>query len=357
MLNLLILLVAVLVTGCSLKKDMEDTKSTTKDMKEISQSIKTSQEYLTILARAGSTGAFSIEQFERVKHADKLADKLELTSAYFAGMEYQYWLAWGQDTQELRESMWAKSVELFFAQIEGLVNDDFPVNGSWWSLGYSFDSDLETLGLISVAMSKISVEQSRMTKKFGVKSYSAYDLLKEGLQYKEAYDAGKPVPEWAVNVLRKRKIAIYLMQLRHNFYPLIVLSQMTNVEDSPKWFLAKSLVQDFNVDLENFDKAELDYYVELLKKGLDARLFLERVLCIKPQFTKLTQHFYKSMLLQMGPSLSAKTFAQTLEKATLVQLNFVDAISYDGKAQSTVDERFNFRLVYPNGTTSIPAGF
>lgn len=354
MLHLMILLLAVLITGCSLKKDLDDTKHTTEDMKAISQSIKTSQEYLTILARAGSTGAFSIEQFERVKNAEKLADKLELTTAYFAGMEHQYWLAWGQDTQELRESMWAKSVELFFGQIEGLVNDDFPVDGSWWSMGYKFDSDTETLGLLSVTMSKISSEQARMTKKFGVKSYSAYDLIKEGLQYKADYDAGKPVPEWAVKVLRKRKTALYLLQLRHNFYPLIVLSQMTNVEDSPKWFLAKSLVNNFTVNLEDFDKAELDYYVELLGKGLDARRYLEKVECVKPRFSKLTKHFYESMLVQMGSSNHAKLFAQALENATLVQLNIVDMI---GDAKADYFDQQNLRLSRPDGTMSLPAGF
>ena len=353
MINLLILVVAIFITGCSIKKDMEDTKRTTEDMKGISQSIKTSQEYLTILARAGSSGAFTVEQFERVKRAVKLSDKLELTTAYFAGMEYQYWLGWGQDTQELRESMWAKGIEMFFSHIDGLVDDDFPMDGSWWSLGYKLSDEQETLGIVSVGMSKVSTEQERMTKKFGIKSYSAYDLIKEGLKYKADYEAGHSVPEWAVKVLRNEKTAIYLLQLRHNFYPLIVLSRMTNVEDSPKWFLAKSLVQGIDIDLSQFSKAELDYYQELLGKGLDARIYLERTLCIQPQYSKLTQHFYSSSVFKMSEfgNKNALPFLQKLERATQIKLQLQNVNQKEGY------EKFNPQISHADGTVHLPAGF
>ncbi len=351
MLHLLILATAIFITGCSIKKDMEETKQTTEEMKGISQSIKTSQEYLTILARAGSSGAFTVEQFERVKHAEKLSDKLELTTAYFAGMEYQYWLGWGQDTQELRESMWAKGIEMFFSHIDGLVDDHFPMSGSWWTLGYKLSDDQETLGIVSVGMSKVSTEQERMTKKFGIKSYSAYDLIKEGLKYKVDYESGHSVPEWAVKVLRNEKTAIYLLQLRHNFYPLIVLSRMTNVEDSPKWFLAKSLVQDIQIDLTQFSKAELDYYQELLNKGLDARMYLERTLCIQPQYSKLTQHFYSSAVFAMGEynGKRADSFLRILASATQIHLQIRNT------NQKEFYEKFSPRITHVDGTVSLPA--
>lgn len=363
MLHVLLITLVVLVAGCSIKKDMEETKKTTQEMKDISSAIKTSQEYLTILARAGSTGAFTIEQFERVKSADNLSDKLELTTAYFAGMEYQYWLGWGQDTEELRESMWAKGIEMFFSHIDGLVDDNYPLDGSWWSLGYKLSDNQEALGIVSVAMSKVSSEQERMTKKFGIKSYSAYDLIKEGLQYKADYEAGNAVPDWAVKVLRNEKTAIYLLQLRHNFYPLIVLSRMTKVEDGPKWFLAKSLVEEFQIDLSNFSKAELDYYQELLAKGVDARLFLERTLCLKPQYAKLTQHFYSTAVFQTHEfgNTNAQSFLLKLQQATKINLKaqIVGLVPQETGSEKTmfIDHKYIPQIKQPDGTMTLPSGF
>jgi len=347
MLQIFLVSAVVLLAGCSFKKNMEDTKNNAEEMKGISKSLKTSQEYLTIMARSGSAGAFSVEQFRKIKEANTVSEKLAEATVYFAGMEYQYWVGWGQDTQALRESMWAKNLEMFFVQTDQLVKNSYPFAGTWWSLGYKPDPKMETLGVIAISMSKLAEEQHRMTQRTGIKSVSAYDMIKEGLKYKADYDAGKPIPEWAKVVVKKQKTAIYLLQLRHNFFPLLVLAQMSALKDNPKLFVLKSMVFDFEIDLNNYDRAELDSFSEMLAKGQDAHDYITRELCIPAKYIKLTRHLYRSAEFVNNKAPYAQNFLKALGNATQVELQVFDPV------QSSPNT-----FVSPDGfSTVLPSGF
>lgn len=346
MLHVFLLSAVVLLAGCSFKKNMEDTKNNAEEMKGISKSLKTSQEYLTIMARSGSSGAFTVEQFRKIKEANTVSEKLAEATVYFAGMEFQYWLAWGQDTQELRETMWAKNLEMFFIQVDQLIKNTYPMSGTWWSLGYKPDAKMETLGVIAISMSKLAFEQLRMTKRSGIESISAYDMIKNGLKYKADLDAGKPVPEWARIVIEKQKVATYLLQLRHNFFPLLVLSQMSTIKNSPTWFLLKSLVRDFEIDLNNYSRAELELFSKMLMKGQDAHDYLVRA-GIQPQYIKLTRHLYRSAEFINNKEPYAQKFLKDLGNATHVDLQVFEPV--EGSSNN---------FVAPDGmSTVIPAGF
>ncbi|MCB0357448.1 MAG: hypothetical protein KDD40_10590, partial [Bdellovibrionales bacterium] len=85
-------------------------------------------------------------------------------------------------------------------------------------------------------------------------------------------------------------LAKYLLQLRHNFLPIILASKMSNIEDSfleklshkykwSSWSIGdwQLTFGGWEIDPGSFEKAEYAWFHEILAKGFETRNFLKSI--------------------------------------------------------------------------------
>lgn len=270
---------------CSQKQDMDEVKQLTKDIKETTDTMGRSTEQLK-----DHTGDFyqdsreiisSLNQkisFSQVLSAQQTSQKLQIAKQYFASMEFQLWRGPLQESVEGREMLLTKAVNDFFAEVSSFIQGEMPIDTPllppqtpWWGKGFERWHNLSTL---SVAMSAVNETQLQMAFQHSIPAYSLYDIIKEALLLREDYAQGKKTPSYVEAVLRYESEAIYLLQLRHNFYPLILVNQLRKSKEG-WWTMAKIKFLVWEIDPISFNKAQYGMFEENLQKGFATRKFLE----------------------------------------------------------------------------------
>ncbi len=268
---------AVNLLGCEMKKNLDEMHDNTKEMGETTKSMektttqmagRTDEMYVGL--REGETTAAQDEAFDSLIHEPGTNSKVANAAKYFGAMEFQYWYPWPTETEADRELLYLKNVESFFAKIDDLIKDDMPVWELWPSEQWT------ALSALAVAMSKVSFRQISLAKKYKFEAVSFYDLMKDGLNAKADYLAGKQIPEYQVRVLRNETKVRYLLQLRHNFFKAIVLSSLTKLEEAwnDKVWLATF---GWSVEMEKMQDAEIRQLNEWLWKSAETQIYMKSI--------------------------------------------------------------------------------
>lgn len=218
--------------GCSLKKDMDKMADTTKKMDrkmgDLAKDTKGAKDAAINLGEKSAI-AFGMPQVE--EHYKELVEdtstlgKLAHAISYFYAFPFQHWRGEHFESVESREESMALAVEKFFSHVNILVDDGLVVDK------FFLDNEWLSLAAFSVGMSRIFPDQERFAKRNNFKPYSMYSLITEGLSMKARSEAGEGIPRWASIVLRHEQVAYYLLQLRHNYFPLVLVSRLSNLED------------------------------------------------------------------------------------------------------------------------------
>lgn len=279
---LLSLSLAFLMSACSVKKDMDHMRESTDEVKEATKEMKKMNGVVRDRIEDSYHGGredvgmnMLRDSFNEVlKGGDKdVVRKLEYSYVYFGSFEFQHWQGDFEDTQRRREYLMSKAIELFFAEIDDLIEDSHPV--SILNIMSDAYQNWLVLSVMSLAMDKIHPNQEFLSEKLGFKKYSVLSMLEEGLARKAEAEAGKPVPEFVRFVLEREQEAIYMLQLRHNFVPLLVLGNMTDFEEG----LFPKLKRFFpwTLDLTNANEMKRQFWIRWLQKSESTRAFLQSI--------------------------------------------------------------------------------
>lgn len=263
-----------------MKDSTKKMKDTTDKMSRSTEQLKKRTEDLYKGTREIISTTNQNVSFDDVLKTEGISEKLLNASIFFASMEFQHWQGDYEDTRLVREELIAKAVKYFFWKIDDLIQDDYDIetpfivgNIPW--LGESYRNWIN-LSVLSVAMSKVHESQVEIAFKRSVPVYSMYEVIKESLSLKEKHRNGQKVPKYVEEVLRYEQTALYLLQLRHNFYPLILASKLSNIEDS-FWQAAKHKYWKWKVNPANFNRAQYAMFEEILHLGFETRVFLKSI--------------------------------------------------------------------------------
>ena len=237
-----ILLATVLLCSCSMPKNMDDMKKTTQDMKKVTDKMAKLTEHIEKRTEdifQGSREVVSVERqnisIDDVLNSDGFGKRLKRSMVYFLSMEYQHWTGNYKDDLKEREQLMAEAVDNFFSDIDDLIDDKMPVSTpiipSFVPYFGRAQRNWENLSILSLTMSKVHSKQEEYAKAHALKVYSMYSMITEGLAMEPKYNNGEKVPKWAESVIEHEHEAVYLLQLRHNFYPFLIASKITNIED------------------------------------------------------------------------------------------------------------------------------
>lgn len=272
--TVLLAFLVVGASGCSLKKDVDQAKSTMNRMEEKMGRMDETTARLEKETHQMGTGArdalglgLATAALERLFAAHEPKQKMAEALLFFASLPFQQWRGEGTDTPQLRDKLLNDSVSLFLNQIQSRVSDSLPVEVRFPS------DDWLTLANLSVAMSYLSSTQIQHGEEHHFKPISIYDLLVEALKLKARYEAGEVLPEWVGTILDQEQTAIYLMQLRHNYFPIVMAAKVSRLEEKSLWgylnwnyFRHTSMNKPLEVDLSSMNSKQVAKMMDWLAK-------------------------------------------------------------------------------------------
>lgn len=265
------------LTACDMKDKLDRMSETTEQMGDSTENLETQSEHLSdrteelyVNMREVESVNMQNEAFTHVLEDEGVISKAHYALIYFGAMEFQHWRPGHTDDEPKRDRLFLKSVEMFFSKIDDLVEDSFPISTLLPS------NEWISLSVLAVGMSKIHPEQYARAEHYGFQALSFYDVLKQGLRLKAAYESGESVPEYAVKILENERTVRYLLQLRHNFFKALVLGRLTTFEEG-LWDRFWMLIWGWDVDLSRYPAAEVSLLNEWLWKSMETQTFISEI--------------------------------------------------------------------------------
>jgi hypothetical protein len=292
---------AGLATGCSLKKSLDETTSATQQMKDSTDGIRRDSDLLAArtddmnseLTLDASTGKVTDHLNILFGEAPGQYPANEVGYLKEAGiainaMWFQYWKGNFNDVSQRLDERFELGADLLLAHVKEHSSLDHPID--------KFYPDRNYLGCASIAVELDTVlpQFTESLARAGLGPYSFYDLVVDALAsggskyYKGSY------PLAVTKVLEYKQDAIYLLQLRQNYYSMMVYAELVEFaghgmfERTPKYFMTQT------VDLAPKSNEQLARWTRWLKAAKQTREDLVRI-GIQPEYNMTFQKFLRGL--------------------------------------------------------------
>lgn len=329
-LTLVIPALAVALTGCEIKKTADDMKKTTRRVEASSKHLEKSTADLRDDMTYDRSDAVMTERLEKL-FGERAADNLGPVTAtyeFFFGLKdeadlckaaevtvlamwWQFWRGDYSDTIEELDSRFALTLKSMFATLFKHVPRDGNVD-PWWPRPDRSYRGVAALGTSLDAVSK-RFKDALATK--GIPETVFYDLIVEALRNRRSTVRNERFPKAAAEVLNWEQEAIYLLQLRQNALPYMVVTRMTDLLErgDARRFWMSITGQDVNLSLANPQK--LKEWTIWLERAAKTRADLKSI-GIEPQYNSMIAkivgrvNFGQKAILARGPALVSDERAQ-----------------------------------------------
>lgn len=261
-------------------------------------------------------------------------DLVEYSKSAIQSLLFQFWKADYADTVATLDDRFALHVDVFFARLNKPIEHKYDVNILNPKRGY------KGVGMLGAFLDTMRPEYEDALKKAGLPRLSLYDVIVLALKNR---DGGEKtlLPKTQAKVLQWKQEAVHVLQMRHNFLPVLVLGRITNMQDdyfdwkvfgfrSPTlakfWLMLKGY--SFNLNDTNsqmkIDDEQLVLWTEWLNAALETRQTL-RDLGFETQYNSAFGSLIKKVDFDQTRILSdAKTKGVTSRRA-LLEKNFAEA--------------------------------
>lgn len=280
-------------TGCSLKETADNMEDSTKNIEEQSHQLAVRTEELLRGMRQVEANNTMKNSREELVSADGDTIKLQKAMVFFAAFEFQKWTGIYTDTPADLDELYSIAVQLFFTSVDDLIPDDFNVDplmpgGNWRSLG-----------ALAVAMDFIDYKHRHHMEGAGKEAVSMYGLVTEALKQEEKVNRGETVPTWVMKVLEWKREAVFMLQIRHNYYPAMILCRLTPFESSLT-FQIRQRYWGSSFPLADVNYAQLKEWGNWLRHGQETRDLLTS-LKIRPKFNNSIQISFNNLKWEKPP--------------------------------------------------------
>ena len=264
-------------TTSDLSKKTDDMKKATDDLyNDLRQAdaLRARTDSLSLMEKEGN-------QIVKINHA----------AHYFMAFEFQLWKGRGQDSPEKLDALRRDAINEFMRVIQGYISQSRSLS----PLG--MDSNSKNLNAMVAAMHSVNSNAIGTIKEDG---NGVMGLLKEGLKAKADLEAGKlaltDLPEYKKSVLEFEDDVTYLLQLRMNFLPAMVISQIGAPEGKQLNLLtqAKILLTPWTPYVGSRNIAQLDQCQSIMGAAQKVRAFLTTI-NVTPRYDDLLMHVLGNM--------------------------------------------------------------
>jgi hypothetical protein len=301
----------IVLSACSLA---EDTVKTTKEMNETTKDLKdTSNDLKDRTISLESKMTYKESYATMVVHLDRLFQETSANNKgmidslweFFFGknqepdlfadaaftilaMHFQFWEGQiDQDIDELDRRLETGS-ELLFDRLFKHITRDPKVDVLRPNLSY------RALAALGAKMDEVHHRYERGLVRRGLPRMTFYDYVVQALRNRDAFARTEVLPRAAAKILQWEPEAVYLLQLRHNIFPLMVLARLTDFQDRKDLMRIWMWWRGQKVDLAKVNPEQLKEWTIWLKKAKQTRKDL-REMGIEPEYNSTFNQLLESV--------------------------------------------------------------
>lgn len=275
MARFLLIALALVLTSCGMKKNMDEMHDATVGVKE-----KTDEMYSDL--RQGDAAAGRRGAWDSLLAADAPQDKLIYAAQFVRSFDFQMWSGLDGDNSAMRNEMAKKNAEEFMLMIQGLVKPgqteaipfaDTKLNPFWGNRIKSFNA-------IAVALQETDPKQFRMGSRVsGFQKMNFLTMLQTALRASFKRRLGQSIdnePPYVREILNHERTAVLLMKTRMNYSAVLALGKVTDICNGGFDFL-KMRFMTWTLDMSGIGIDEIRLGTEKLQWAADAHDFLRSV--------------------------------------------------------------------------------
>jgi len=301
------------------RKTTESLKNTTEDMNETTKKLQTSTAQMS-----QTTEALNAKTEHLAKRTDDLESELVNKESYamttmnldnlfnrtavsgqdsqlnsetdmliYAGaavhsMLFQYWKGDFNETLDVLDERFRLAIEILFVRCLKHIPRTFEVNP------LSPNDSYKAIASLGAKLEEQSLGYQTALANAKLEKLSLYDVVMMGLRGRGQMERAEKLPKAAAMVLRYKQEAIYMMQLRHNYLPMMVLTRMSDFQDQSLAARLQSLILGQTVDLgiadglspSSADEEQLKEWTKWLNNAVETRVAL-KAMGIQPEFNQV----------------------------------------------------------------------
>lgn len=288
----------LIACSCSLKETAEDIRDTSKDIKRQSEKIDTNSQHLARraddLALKESTEAFEknitnlFGESDRYERRNVEPDMVFFAESAVKALLFQMWK--GNVYGASLDRYFELAVDSFFIRLTKHIPRDFVVDTRSYTNPINWIPSRSYKGVASLGarLSEVRPEYVEIVGRSDQPVLSLYDLIVLALQNRDAMMRTENLPLSVAKVLQWKQEAIYLLQLRHNYLPMLVLSRMSKFQDM-NWGELSRLSFMYNkqeVNIRTMDPEQLKLWIKWLNEALETRRALAEM-NIEPEYNRI----------------------------------------------------------------------
>lgn len=258
-------------------------------------------------------------------------DLVVYAKAAMQSLLFQFWKGDYADTVDALDERYNLHVDTFFARVNKHIPRDFNVNVMLADRSY------KGVGTLAAFLETVRPEYAEALARANLPSLSFYDVVVRALRGRDGHGPQALLPKTQAKVLQWKQEAVYVLQMRHNFLPMLVLARMTDLQErSDMGLFVKSklnmMIWGVKVNLDNpdpqlkIDNEQLKMWTEWLNSARETRLTLLS-LGFKPSFNKNFGRLLRSVDFGQKKMLSgdAKAFAGVDGERARLERDFAEA--------------------------------
>jgi hypothetical protein len=300
------LLCAFVLTACSLQKKADQMADTSNEIKDVSKHMsKTTDDVDQISKHLSQTTDYVYSDLTYQESYDMFLKNMRLlygeeptTPAEAslnpqsdmllyagAGIESLYFQCW-ESSFELSEldARFKLGIEMLFVKALQHIPRDFTVDI------LKPDRSYEAIASLGVKLDRLRATYATSLQQRGLPEISLYSVLMTALADRNQIARTEQFPQATTMALQYPREITYMMQLRHNYFPLMVVARMTNLQDLGTVGLLGMRQGLSSSDAVNFDKLnpsseELKEWTLWLNQAMETRASL-RKMGIAPQYNR-----------------------------------------------------------------------
>jgi hypothetical protein len=224
------------LSACSLKDTADQMKDTSDQIKDESKHLSKRTDDLEAQLVKKESFAQVIEKLQmlfgeapmansREARMNPESDMLDYAGFIVEAMHFQFWKGdYNEDINEL-DLRFKLSAEVLLVKCLKHIPRDFAVDVMMPNRSYK-------------AIASLGAKLDRMTDRYGavlkarnMPTLSLYQVVIDALRNRKSVERRELLPKASAVILQYRPEAIYMLQLRHNYIPMMVLGRMTDIQD------------------------------------------------------------------------------------------------------------------------------
>ncbi len=339
-LRLVLLLGTISLIGCSVFDDLKSMKKNMGELKgkmesDVGHLAKRADDLEREMAFKESSAMFNYfmellfgERDREARTATGMPETAMLLYAEGAvrALLFQFWKGdYFEAFENELDQRFELSMAMVFARINDYIPRDFNISPpavDWSELKVYPDRSYKALASFAARMDQVQPTYVKALQRHGLPNLSMYEVLVLALRDRELVSQVSPLPRTKAKILEWKNEAVYLLQLRHNYLPMMVMSRMTDFNDLTnfqRWWMKWTTKK---VDLNSYSPAQLREWTAWLNSARETRQRL-REIGIEPKYNKILGEILRSIDFGQEKILTKKAVTE----AEKLQVDFAEAFT------------------------------